>query len=91
MLMDKPEVAVEPLAEPPAHPPDVSGPLPGYTRQADYGAERCLTRPLTPCVSYNSGSDFDEAELTRVEESSESYPGYRSRFLAEPGLFGQVL
>ena len=88
--MDKPEIVIEPLAEPPAHPPDVSGPTPGYNRQAGYGAERYLTRPLTPCVYCNLGSDFDEAELTRAEESNESYPSCRSRFLAEPGLFGQV-
>ena len=81
----------EPLAKPPARPPDVSDPEPGYTRQAGSGAERYLTRPLTPCVYCNSGSDFGEAGLTRAEESSESYPGCRSRSLAEPGLFGQVL
>ena len=88
--MGKLEIVVEPLAEPPARPPDVSDPEPGYTRRAGSGAERYLTRPLTPCVYCNSGSGFDEAELTRAEESSESYPGYRSRSLAEPGLFGQV-
>ena len=81
----------EPLAEPPARPLDVSDPEPGYTRRAGSGAERYLTRPLTRCVYCNSGSDFDKAKVTRAEESSESYPGYRSRFLPEPGLFGQVL
>ena len=80
----------ETLVEPPARPPDVSDPEPGYTRRAGSGAERYLTRPLTPCVYCNSGSGFDEAELTRAEELSESCPGCRSRSLAEPGLFEQV-
>ena len=85
------EPLAEPPAEPPARPPNVSDPEPGYARRAGSGAERYLTKPLTPCVYCNLGSGFDEAGLTRAEESSESYPGCRSRFLAEPGLFGQVL
>ena len=80
----------EPLAEPPARPPNVSDPKPSYTRRAGSGAERYLTRPLTPCVYCNLGSGFDEVELARAEGLSESCPGCRSRFLAELGLFGQV-
>ena len=74
----------EPLAEPPARPPDVSDPEPGYTRRAGSGAERYLTRPLTPCVYCNSGSGFDQAELTKVEESNESCLDYKNKPPATP-------
>ena len=91
--MDKPEIAVEPLAEPPAQPPDAPCPYPpksehryhhaaGHAYEAGYGAAHCLKLLANQYVSYNS---------SLAQGSSGSFRDYTNMPLADPMLSEEVL
>ena len=93
MLMDKLEVAIEPLAESPAPPPDALCPDPpkskhqhhrasGHAHEAGYGAVHYLKLLASQYVCYNSGLD---------EGSSESFNGCTNKPPVEPLLSEEVL
>src|SRR5215216_1903915 len=89
MLMDKPEIVVEPPAQPPDAPcPDSPKSehqhhrMPGHAYEAGYGAAHCLKLLATQCACYNSGLDGG---------LSESVHGYTNKPPAEPRLSEGVL
>ena len=72
MLMDKPENAVEP----PAQPPDAFCPdppksehryhyAPGHAYEASYGVAHCLKLLASQCACYSSDSDGEWNESSR--------------------------